>query len=189
MLISHRGLLRGAWVAVAGLLLVGCGTVRAGSPVRPPPAGQGTPTGTPPPSRTAPLSVPQETPRQGDGAPHYSENNGWKYRAPLSDEDTRLARAAADRIRPVLQRLLRENDLSVDSVERELPRLGHPRERVDVQPIVSHLMSTASPVPGAAYAVLVGRRACVDGGVRPGSFHLQIEGTIADGGCLEPFAH
>lgn len=141
------------------------------------------------PSGTVP--APAQTDQRGDGPPNYGDNHRWKHRAPLSAEDTRLARAAADRIRPALRRLRQANDLSADSVERELLGLGHPRERVLVRPITRNPLSadTASPEAGAVYSVLVGQRACVDGDVRRSRLLVQVEGTIADGGCLEPFTH
>jgi hypothetical protein len=43
--------------------------------------------------------------------------------------------------------------------------------------------------PGAAYGIEVGERACVIGSVRPERISVQVTGSAAEFGCLEPVSH
>ncbi|WP_131740151.1 hypothetical protein [Actinomadura roseirufa] len=118
------------------------------------------------------------------------ENNGWKYRSPLSPDDERKTQAAASKVRPALARLREGHDFSVQSVERTLLGLGFPRDHVQVQAIqVSPLQTSSTPPPGAIFVVTVGTRGCVHGDIRPSRLLVQAEGTTGEGTCLEPYTH
>lgn len=114
----------------------------------------------------------------GDTAPHEAENNGWKYRRDLDEDERRTGEQAADRIRPELQRLRAAEDFSLESTRRTIIALGFPETSVQVVP-----MHNGSP--GAGFAVRTGR-VCVNGDVRPDRLLVQVEAPIAEYGCLEP---
>ncbi|GLW64429.1 hypothetical protein Arub01_26730 [Actinomadura rubrobrunea] len=174
VVISGRALVL---VAVTGVLGVGCGTETVSSlPSSSPVATR--------PSVPAPASPP------GESAPHHQENNAWKYRRALSKEDERLARAAEGRVRSALKELRENKEFSVQAVEGALLGLGYPSDRVQVRPVrASPLSSSATPPPGAEFAVRVGERGCVLGDVRPRRLLVRVEGTTAEGTCLEPPTH
>jgi hypothetical protein len=127
----------------------------------------------------------------GDGPPNYADNNRWKQPTALSDADRRVAKDAADRIRPALVKLRAAGDFAPASTQRALVVLGFPATTVIVKPMRAPLEASGLAAPdGVVYAVHVGA-GCVTGDVRPEGVLVQVSGVVAefDGGCLEPDTH
>jgi hypothetical protein len=118
----------------------------------------------------------------GDQPPNAADNNGWKQRHGLSDADRRRAEPEAERIRAALQRVHDGGDMGPDATLRALLGLGYASADVDVQPM-------RGAVEGAAFGVRVGPVACVIGDVRPSGVRVEVAGSAAEFGCLEPFSH
>jgi hypothetical protein len=149
-------------VAAMALALSGCAHLPAPDPVGPSP--------------TATLPA-------GDSAPHNAENNGWKQRSELSAADRRLGEEAAARIRPALEGQRAKGDFTPEGTRATLVGLGYPAERVQVATMHD------PTITGAVFAVRVGERGCVIGDVQPLRMQVEVQGSAAEFGCLEPFSH
>ena len=54
---------------------------------------------------------------------------------------------------------------------------------------LSALGTATTPPPGAVYAVRFAEVGCVIGDVRPERVLVQVTGSAAEFGCLEPYTH
>ncbi|GAA4262477.1 hypothetical protein [Dactylosporangium darangshiense] len=149
------------------LALVGCARPVA-SPGAPDPA----------PRSSSPRALPP-----GDGAPHNAENNAWKVRAELTDAERAEAEAAAEKIRPALEKVRSGGDLGYLSVRSALLSVGYTADKVTVTGMRD------PSVAGAVYAVHAGARSCVIGTVTPATVTAEVMGSAAEFGCLEPYTH
>jgi hypothetical protein len=179
----------GRWVtaAVLGLVALGCAQPGARD-------GDTSPLPSPSPSRPAPTaSTPQDdadgqAPPPGDGAPHQADNNGWKQRHELTAEEQRAGDALAARIQPKLAALRTAGDFAPASTRQALLGLGLSADDVQVTAMRPPLDS-ATPPPGAVFAVRFAGAGCVIGDVRPERLLVEVTGAGAEFGCLEPDSH
>jgi hypothetical protein len=118
---------------------------------------------------------------QGDQPPNAAVNNGWKQRHELSAADRRRAERDAERIRPALQRVHDGGDMGSGPTRQALLGLGYPGGDVTV--------AAMRVGEGAAFGVRVGPLACVIGSVTPAGVRMEVAGSAAEYGCLEPFSH
>lgn len=123
-----------------------------------------------------------------DQPPNYGDNRRWRERGELSAADAAAGAAAAERIRPELERLRANGDLAADEVRAALVGLGFPAGDIAVQEFAERTV-LASPGPGAAFGVRVGDAGCVVGSVSPDGVRTEVTGAAAEFGCLEPFTH
>ncbi|MFB9904445.1 hypothetical protein [Allokutzneria oryzae] len=145
----------------AFVVLVGCG--------QQPPQQHQIATTTPAPS------APHDENNPGDGAPHHRENNSWKQPRELSDEAKKPIEAAAEQIRPALEKVRDAKDITPESVRRVLTGLGHRAEAVTVE--------ASSNAGIVVYGVSVGN-GCVNGDVRAERVLAQVTGPVAEWGCM-----
>jgi hypothetical protein len=133
-----------ALVAVAALVLVGCGTRTADD------AGAGVPSGHPAvtSSHAAPAPSPSDppcpgetptptttglpAPDAGDGAPHYAENNGFKVPLPLHGQPRCEGLAQARKLTAALEPLREKRDFTTDHVHDRIVGLGYAADSVGV---------------------------------------------------------
>lgn len=161
---------QGVWGIAVLFLLVGCGA-------RPAATGGTSASLSAPPTTTPSPAVIGHDDKPGDAAPHEEENNGWKYPGELSADAKKQADAAAGRIRPALEKLRAANRFSPDAVRSALIGLGYRKENIGVREF--------DQPPGVVYGVQVGS-GCVEGDVRPTRVQADVQGPIADWGCMPP---
>ncbi|MGW0504328.1 DUF6993 domain-containing protein [Micromonospora sp. NPDC003241] len=125
---------------------------------------------------------------QADAPPHYGDNNGWKRRHELSKADQRTGKKLAARIRPKLEALRTAGDFAPASTWRALLDLGIKAEVIEVTGMRAPI-GQDEPPPGAVYAVRFAEVGCVIGDVRPERVMVEVTGSAAEFGCLEPFSH
>jgi hypothetical protein len=180
----------GAWLAAAMLGLVVLGCARPG-------VGDGDSAPLPSPSLSVPASSSPAPPdgagapgdgAPGDGAPHQAENNGWKERHELTAQEQRTGDALAARIRPKLTALRTAKDFAPDSTRQALLGLGLRPDAVQVTTMWP-APGSATPPPGAVFAVTFPEAGCVIGAVRPDRLQIEVTGAAAEFGCLEPSTH
>ncbi|MFI6374326.1 hypothetical protein [Streptomyces sp. NPDC050546] len=198
-------------VLVAILTLTACGDLHASdttagaAPSRS--AGPSPSTARPSPSTTgaSPSAVgasPYVEPGAGDGAPHYSENNGHRRPGEMSPAHAKDAEREADRIRPVLERLWKRRTWDPATVREALLRLGYEEERVTadgkrlggtltVAKMSSRWKDDGYVTPeGAQVALRVHDDACVMAFVQKANFSAVAGGPYPESGCFSPpFAH
>jgi len=174
----------GRWVtaAVLGLIALGCAQPGARD-------GDSSPLPSPSPS---PSPSRDDTDGQaqppGDGAPHQADNNGWKQRHDLTAEEQRAGDALAARIRPKLTALRTAGDFTPASTQQALLGLGLRPDDVQVTTIRPPLGSDTPPA-GAVFAVQFAGAGCVIGDVQPNRLLIEVTGSAAEFGCLEPSTH
>lgn len=183
----------GRWVtaAVLGLVALGCAQpgTRDGDTAPLPSAGPSSPASavSAGPSSLAPTFSARALP-PGDGAPHEAENNGWKQRHELTADEQRAGDALAARVRPKLAALRTAGDFAPASTRQALLALGLGPDDVQVTGMRTPLDS-ATPPPGAVFAVHFPEAGCVIGDVRPERLLVEVTGAGAEFGCLEPYTH
>lgn len=184
-----------ATLALAGALaLTGCGELRASD------ARGGTAPGASggPPSPTAPGASPYVEPGAGDGAPHHDENNAHRRPGEMSPGHARDAEREADRIRPVLRRLWKQERWDPATVKAALLRLGYEEERVGadgtrlggtltVTEMLSWYEDGRYVTPeGTRVALRVHDDACVTAFVQPSNVDARANGPYPETGCFAP---
>ncbi|WP_327026535.1 DUF6993 domain-containing protein [Micromonospora sp. NBC_01739] len=137
---------------------------------------------------SSPAAVAEPTGRQPDAPPNHADNNGWKQRHELSAADERAGRDLAARIRPSLEALRAAGDFAPTSTQQALLDLGLPADAIEVTAMRPPI-GQETPPPGAVYAVRFGTVGCVIGDVRPDRVMVEVTGSAAEFGCLEPFSH
>ncbi|BCJ61862.1 hypothetical protein Jiend_52840 [Micromonospora endophytica] len=125
---------------------------------------------------------------QADAPPNHADNNGWKQRHELSAADQRTGQRLAAQIRPRLDELRAAGDFAPASTQRALLDLGIKADAIEVTAMRPPIGQEASP-PGAVYAVRFADVGCVIGDVRPDRVMVEVTGSAAEFGCLEPFSH
>ncbi|MEV2239241.1 hypothetical protein [Micromonospora sp. NPDC049891] len=168
-------------VAAAALaaLLLGCAAPGTGGDDV-----QAAPTST----SASPSAVAEPAAPQADAPPNHADNNGWKRRHELSAADQRTGQKLAARIRPKLEALRAAGDFAPASTQRVLLDLGITAEAVEVTAMRTPIHQDTPP-PGAVYAVRFADVGCVIGDVRPDRVMVEVTGSAAEFGCLEPFSH
>jgi hypothetical protein len=184
-----------ATLALAGALaLTGCGELRASD------ARGGTAPGASggPPSPTALGASPYVEPGAGDGAPHHDENNAHRRPGGMSPGHARDAEREADRIRPVLRRLWKQERWDPATVRAALLRLGYEEERVGadgtrlggtltVTEMLSRYEDGRYVTPeGTRVALRVHDDACVTAFVQPSNVDARANGPYPETGCFAP---
>jgi hypothetical protein len=147
--------------------------------------------GTRPPASTAAASAyPPRTDGPGDQPPNAADNNAWKQRHQLSEAELGTGEAIAARIRPALEALRAGGNFAPDATRQALLDLGYRGEDIMVTTMRLSALSTATtPPPGAVYAVRFAEVGCVIGDVRPERVLVEVTGSAAEFGCLEPYTH
>ncbi|MGW1014328.1 hypothetical protein ACWD4X_30350 [Streptomyces termitum] len=127
-------------------------------------------------------------PGSGDGAPHYQENNGFKFPRGMSPASEEAARAEAARIEPVLKRLWEAKDWDAERVRAELLGLGYRDEGAggeDGRGTLSVRAHAPGDNPGASVALAVGD-ACVTAFLQSTNYQVKVNGRFLETGCFEP---
>jgi hypothetical protein len=149
--------------------------------------------GDPDPEYAAPSAsgyppVVTEAPPAGNSAPNHADNNGWKQRHELTAAEHKEGDALAARIRPALADLRAAKDFAPESTRRALIGLGLADGAVGVTTMRPPTWDGVPP-PGAVFEVRFGRVGCVIGDVTPDRVQVEVTGSAAEFGCLEPFSH
>lgn len=182
----HMGIrLTTAAIVTAGSLLSGCAQTAIPMPESPPSQSASPTTAV---ARPATASPQLEQEDQGEVAPHYAENNGWKQRRELTDKEQLSGDNDADRIRARLASLRASGDVSPDAVEAALLDVGIADEDIVVRPMNPSLTSHTPP-PGTAFGIRMGAGSCVTGDVRPERLLVEVTGSAAEFSCLDPYTH
>lgn len=181
MRVRHLG--RSSAVVAVVLLVPGCATpgTRTGE--------MSTAPGSVPASAPAsPATLPEPTGPQADAPPNHRDNNGWKERRELSVAEQRTGQELAARIRPKLAALRAARNLTPAATRQALLDLGISPDAVEVSAMRPPI-GAETPPPGAVYAVRFAAGGCVIGDVRPERVMVEVTGSAAEFGCLEPFSH
>ncbi|GIJ30825.1 hypothetical protein Vqi01_59870 [Micromonospora qiuiae] len=125
---------------------------------------------------------------QAGALPNHAGNNGWKQRHELSAADQRTGQKLAAQIRPRLEALRAAGDFAPASTQRALLDLGIKADAIEVT-AMRPPTGQETPPTGAVYAVHFANVGCVIGDVRPERVMVEITGSAAEFGCLEPFSH
>jgi hypothetical protein len=126
----------------------------------------------------------------GDAPPNYADNNSWKQRSELSAADKKEGDRLAGRIRPLLTDLRAAGDFAPESTRAALLGLGLAADKVGVSPMRASVLSGSEQVPaGAVFEVHFGERGCIIGDIRPERLLIEVRGSAAEYGCLEPYTH
>ncbi|MCG7525458.1 hypothetical protein MHW47_13510 [Streptomyces sp. OfavH-34-F] len=199
MRISRPGRLAAGLFLGAALTLTACGEQRAGETVAdsaPSPGGSASTSASASPSPPPSPSVSPGGGAQGDvapavpdGAPHYRENNAFKFPKKMSPASEKAARTEAGRIEPVLKRLWGAGIWDAERVRAELLELGYRDEKPDDGDgrgmlVVQDNGSTTNP--GSGVALYVGRDACVTAFVQSTNYQVKVNGRFMETGCFEP---
>ncbi|GIJ81100.1 hypothetical protein Xph01_55320 [Micromonospora phaseoli] len=136
----------------------------------------------------SPAVVAEPTDPQADAPPNHADNNGWKRRHELSAAEQRTGRKLAARIRPKLEALRAAGDFAPASTQRALLDLGIKADTIEVTAMRPSI-GQETPPPGTVYAVRFASLGCVAGDVRPDRVLVEVTGSAAEFGCLEPFSH
>jgi hypothetical protein len=174
--------LRRFWWAAIALAVMALGCAGNGTRGGAPPDGSAS--GSAPPSST----VVAEPSGAGDNPPNHADNNDWKQRHDLTAEEQRTGDDLAARIRPRLEALRAAGDFAPESTRQALLDLGINLGAIEVRTMRPPVGATTPP-PGAVFAVRFGRVGCVIGDVRPERVLVQVTGSAAEFGCLEPSSH
>jgi hypothetical protein len=140
------------------------------------------------PGASASPALVTAAPPAGDGPPNHADNNGWKQRHELTAAQQKEGDALAARIRPALTTLRSAKDFAPESTRRALIGLGLADDTVGVTTMRPPTWDGAPP-PGAVFEVRFGTVGCVIGTVAPDRLQVQVTGSAAEFGCLEPFSH
>jgi hypothetical protein len=171
----------GWWVAAAALALLafGCAApgIRAGELPDAPTS-----------ARASPTVVAGPTGPPGDAPPGHAGNNGWKQRHELSAAQQRAGQELAAKIRPKLVALRAAGDFTPASTRQALLDLSIKADAIEVTAMRPPI-GEETPPPGAVYAVHFAGVGCVIGDVRPERVMVEVTGSAAEFGCLEPFSH
>ncbi|WP_223771039.1 hypothetical protein [Streptomyces huiliensis] len=128
-------------------------------------------------------------PDSHDGAPHYRENNGFKFAKDMSPAGEQAARAEAARIEPVLKRLWKAKAWNAERVREDLLKLGYRNEGPDSDQGRGTLFVQAhDPAgnPGSSVALNVRHDACVTAFVQSTNYEVKVNGRFMETGCFEP---
>jgi uncharacterized protein DUF6993 len=140
-------------------------------------------------SASASAPPPAAAERTGpDVPPNHADNNGWKQRHELSAADQRTGQRLAAKIRPKLEALRAAGDFAPASTRQALLDLGIKADAIEVTAMRPPIGEQIPP-PGAVYAVHFASVGCVIGDVRPERVMVEVTGSAAEFGCLEPFSH
>ncbi|MFK8908021.1 hypothetical protein [Streptomyces sp. YS-3] len=135
-------------------------------------------------------------PDSHDGAPHYRENNGFKFSQEMSPAGEKAARAEAARIEPVLKRLWTAKVWDPERVRAALLELGYRSagpngeqklgkltvRRMDPRFETDHYVTPA----GAQIALRIREDACVTAFTQPTNYQVSVNGLYMETGCFEP---
>ncbi|MDE9365669.1 hypothetical protein PZ938_08635 [Luteipulveratus sp. YIM 133132] len=180
-------------LVLALALLTGCGSEPSSG------GGSGAaeaPTNDLPSSTTPSVSVPPDPATTGgvtrsgpgDGPPNHADNNAWKHRPELTAPEAAQANAAASRVRTSLSALRARHEYSPEAARKALASLGFDPDRTEVVAI-RPMAGTDDVPPGAAFGIHTGGRGCVIGDIRPEWVRVDVDATVMEGTCLEPFSH
>ncbi|MEU7579962.1 hypothetical protein AB0B50_20460 [Streptomyces sp. NPDC041068] len=134
-------------------------------------------------------------PDSHDGAPHYRENNSFKFPKDMSPAGEKAAREEAARIEPVLKRLWADKVWDPKRVRAALVDLGYRTApdgeqtlgRLTVQEMDSRFETDHYVTPeGTRIALLVRKDACVTAFTQPTNFQVSTNGPYMETGCFEP---
>ncbi|MEV4712797.1 hypothetical protein [Micromonospora sp. NPDC049374] len=166
--------------ASLAVLLLGCAAPGTGGD-----DAQAIPTST----SASPTALAKPAAPRADAPPNHADNNGWKRRRELSAADQRTGQKLAARIRPKLEALRAAGDFAPASTQRVLLDLGITADAIEVTAMRTPIGQETTPPPGAVYAVRFADVGCVIGDVRPERVMVEVRGSAAEFGCLEPFSH
>ncbi|WP_199563886.1 MULTISPECIES: hypothetical protein [unclassified Streptomyces] len=188
--IARPGYVAAGLVLGAALTLTACGEQRVGDTVAdsgPSASAADSPSSEPAPSPSGAQG--DVAPVVPDGAPHYGENNAFKFPKKMAPASEKAARAEAARIEPVLERLWKAKTWDAEQVRAKLLELGYRDEQPgDGQGPGMLVVQPHAPGsnPGASVALYVGRDACVTAFVQSTNYEVKVNGRFMETGCFEP---
>lgn len=142
-----------------------------------------------PASTSAPRPYDEAAARGGDGAPHEAENRGPLQRSDPPSEYHGTADDAAQRIEAALRPLHDRGDNLPAAVTPAIIAAGFPAEKVSIRGMLPASAAYDAPPIGTAFGVSVAPRTCVVGAIAADRLVVQVAGSSAEYGCLEPVTH